>query len=74
MTPIVNGLEAEFAGQLAVIHLNAADPHIAAQQAAYDMRGHPSFVILDAQGQPQNRFLGPQPIETLRAAITAVLP
>lgn len=74
MTPIVNGLEAEFAGKVAVIRLNAADPRVVAQQAAYNVRGHPSFVLLDAQAQPQHRFLGPQAIETLRAAMSTALP
>ncbi len=72
MTPIVNGLEAEFANRVAVVRLNAADPRVVAQQAAYGVRGHPSFVVLDDQGQPQRRFLGPQPVETLRAAMSAV--
>ncbi|GAB4151127.1 MAG: hypothetical protein Fur0021_14770 [Candidatus Promineifilaceae bacterium] len=74
MTPIVNGLEAEFANRVAVIRLNAAAPYVVAQQTAYGVRGHPSFVVLDAHGQPQHRFLGPQSAETLRTAILSVAP
>ena len=72
MTPIVNGLEAEFGNRVAFVRRNAADPRVVAQQAAYGVRGHPTFVVLDGQGEPQSRFLGPQSAETLRAALAAV--
>jgi hypothetical protein len=71
MRPIVDGLEAEFAGQLEVVRLDAADPAILDIQAGYGQRGHPSFVVLDARGQVVFSAVGPQPPETLREALAA---
>jgi thioredoxin-like negative regulator of GroEL len=73
MTPIVNGLAQEFDGQVAVHQLNAAGPANIQVQSEYGLRGHPSFVVLDADGRSVQTFLGPQTKETLRQAITTVI-
>ncbi len=72
MTPIVDGLSAEFEGRAAVLKLNAAEPANEALQGRYDVRGHPSFVVLDANGQPVQRFFGPQTEELLREVLEQV--
>lgn len=72
--PIVNGLEDEFAGDVAVIRLNAADRNNAAIQSRYGLRGHPSFAVLDSEGEVADSFFGPQSAETLRAAMDNVGP
>jgi thioredoxin-like negative regulator of GroEL len=72
MMPIVDGLSAEFAGRAAVLKLNAAAPANEALQARYNVRGHPSFVVLDAGSQPVQRFFGPQAEEILRQALEQV--
>lgn len=69
MTPIVNGLEQEYEGQTAFVRLNVIEPDALALQAGYGQRGHPSFVVLDAEGQATASFIGPQPVEKLREAI-----
>lgn len=69
MMPIVDGLEQEFFGQVAVIRLDAALATNIDLQAQYGMRGHPTFVVLDNNGRVTARFVGPQTAETLRAAI-----
>lgn len=74
MMPIVDGLQVEFEGQLYVVQLNAAEPANAALQAQYGLRGHPTFAILDAEGNVSQTFIGPQPVEILRAAMAAVRP
>lgn len=74
MTPIVDGLEAEFDGQVAVVRLNANEAANAQIQLAYGLRGHPTFAILDQNGTVVQRFTGPQTAETLREAIAAVQP
>ncbi len=74
MTPIVNGLEQEFTGRATVVRLNAADPEHIQLQERYLVRGHPSFVILDANGEAVQTFVGAQPAETLSAALEAVAP
>ena len=70
--PIVNGLEEEFAGEIEVVRLDAAGSGGAALQSYYDVRGHPSFAVLDAEGDVLARFYGPQSAETLRNALEQV--
>lgn len=72
MTPIVDGIEAEFLEQAVVIRLNAAETEIAALMNEYGVRGHPSFVILDGNNGVIQRLTGPQTAETLREAVMAV--
>lgn len=70
--PIVNGLEEEFAGRVALQRLDANDSANVPLQATYEVRGHPSFVVLDESGEVMKRFLGPQDEATLRTAMQAV--
>jgi protein-disulfide isomerase len=72
MFPIVDGIEAEFAGQVAVIRLNAQGTEITQLMNSYGVRGHPSFVVLDGKDEVAQRFTGPQTEETLREAMAAV--
>lgn len=75
MTPIVNGLEAEFSERLDVVWLDVAQPANAELQAELGVRGHPSFVVLDTNGAAVAQFIGPQTEEVLRVAVeTAVAP
>lgn len=67
----MNGLEDEFAGEVAVIRLNAADRSNAALQSQYGPRGHPAFAVLDGENELVERFFGPQSADTLRAAMDA---
>ncbi|HSM58777.1 MAG TPA: hypothetical protein VK879_21660 [Candidatus Sulfomarinibacteraceae bacterium] len=73
MMPIVNGLEDKFGSEISVVRLDAIDSESAALQGHYGLRGHPSFVVLDASGDVIERFFGPQSEETLRAAIELAL-
>lgn len=70
----MDGLEAEYEGRAAVIRLNVEEPENAAIQRDYQMRGHPSVVILDESGAVTDRFFGAAPPEALRAALDAVVP
>ncbi|MGD8585466.1 MAG: thioredoxin family protein [Chloroflexota bacterium] len=72
MTPIVDGLSAEFEGRAAVIKLNAVEPANEGLQARYNVRGHPSFVVLDGDGRAVQRFFGPQTEDLLRQALKDV--
>ena len=72
MEPIVDGLEAEFSEQLTVERLNAADPKNQELMLEFGVRGHPTFVIIGADGRVRQTFFGPQKAETLRAALTDV--
>jgi thioredoxin-like negative regulator of GroEL len=72
MTPIVDGLEAEFDGKVDVFQLDANETENAALHAEYRLRGHPAFAVLDETGFVTARFFGPQTADTLREAMTAV--
>lgn len=74
MMPIVDGLEAEFEGQVAVRRLNADEPANAELSQTYGGRGHPFFAILDENGEVTARFFGPQTAEDLREGMVAVQP
>ncbi|GJM41651.1 MAG: hypothetical protein DHS20C20_19330 [Ardenticatenaceae bacterium] len=74
MTPIVNGLEEEFAGQLTVLQLNAAESENEQLMQDYGLRGHPSFAILGEDGRLAQTFFGPQTEENLRRAILDIFP
>jgi thioredoxin-like negative regulator of GroEL len=73
MTPIVDGLESEFAGQVRVLQLNANEVENAQLQQQFGMRGHPTFVVLDQNGRVVQTYIGPQTEEVLHEAIAAVL-
>lgn len=68
----MNGVQEEFAGRVTVLNLNVADPANLAIQQAFDMRGHPTAVVLDAENQVAERFFGTVDAATLRAALDAV--
>ena len=72
--PIVNGLEEEFRGRVAVTRLNAGKSDVRRLQDRYGVRGHPSFVVVDGNGNIEERFFGPQDAAVLRAAMEAVAP
>jgi len=72
MAPIVDGLSEAYEGRATVLQLNAVERANEELQARYDVRGHPSFVILDDAGRVAQRFFGPQAEETLRQALEQV--
>jgi thioredoxin-like negative regulator of GroEL len=69
MTPIVDGLEAAYSGQLVIKRFNANEGDGPAIMRAYDIPGHPAILIFDPQGQEIERFIGPQS----EAAIETIL-
>jgi thioredoxin-like negative regulator of GroEL len=73
MEPIVNGLAQEFAGEINVYKLDAAEQESVRLQQSYGLRGHPSFALVDSEGQLVQTFVGPQPEEVLREALTTLL-
>ncbi len=74
MAPIVDGLEQEFQNQITVWRVNADTPDGQELQDILEVRGHPTVVVLDENGRIQNRFFGPQPVDSLRDALQNVLP
>lgn len=74
MTPIVNGLESDFARQVTVVRLNVSDPGVEELQMQYGGRGHSFFAVVDNDGQLAELYFGPQPAKILDAAMDAVRP
>lgn len=68
----MDGLAVEFAGQVDVVKLNVGEGDNEAIQVAYGMRGHPTAVVLDANGDIVQRYFGPEDVGVLREAFTAV--
>lgn len=73
MAPVVDRLEEEFAGQAQVVRLNATIPAEEMLAKTYGLQNHPSFALIDTQGETGPLFFGVLPIEQLRSAIQAVI-
>jgi mono/diheme cytochrome c family protein len=73
MKPIVDGLETQFAGQIAFQRVKADEGDGPALIRAYRIQGHPTFVIINPQGQEINRLIGPQSAEQLTEVIQQAL-
>ena len=69
MTPIVDGLESEFAGRAIVLQLDANEGENERLQQQFGMRGHPTFVVLDENGRALQTFIGPQTETILHEAL-----
>lgn len=69
MQPIVNGLERQYGGALVFEYRNATETANQESLRAYGLRGHPSYVILDAEGQVRWSASGPLPEVVLRQQI-----
>jgi thioredoxin-like negative regulator of GroEL len=69
----VDGIEQEFSGKAEIIRLNADEPENERIQQAYGVRGHPSVVIVDQDGQVTERFLGAVPAESLQQALNKAI-
>ena len=68
MLPIVDWLDSEYNDRIAFQRLNAAQEGQTLFQR-YNLRGHPSYVILDTQGEVVWRFVGQTSRATLEQSI-----
>ena len=73
MTPVVNGLQAEFEGTVDFIILNAGLGDGKQIFESYALPGHPGFVLLATDGNTVWRAFGPQAEEDIRAEIEGAL-
>jgi hypothetical protein len=74
MRPIVDGLQADFADEVAFVYVNAADG--ATGQAAFErlqLLGHPAVVIFKPDGSESYRGFGIIKPETLREMLSKAL-
>ena len=73
MTPIVDGLEASYSGQVAFKRINANQGDGPAIMEGYRILGHPTLLIFNRQGQELQRFFGPQPPENIEESLIEAL-
>lgn len=80
MLPIVDGLESEYDDQMTFQRLNAAlegqplfQQYNPSTGSGRRLRGHPSYVILDTQGEVVWRFVGQTSRATLEQGIEQAL-
>lgn len=69
----MHGLEAEYGDRVAFERLDVAQPENEQIQLRYDLRGHPTAVVLDPQGEVVARFFGVQPAADIRPALDRAL-
>ncbi|MCB0035095.1 MAG: hypothetical protein KDE51_13770 [Anaerolineales bacterium] len=70
----MNRLENEFAGEITVRHFDVNQPENAQIQQAYNLRGYPTFAVLDAEGILVKQYFGVVDEGILRQALQAVVP
>ncbi len=74
MQPIVNGLEQEYGHRVVFERVDANTESGRLRFQAYRLRGHPGFVLVDAQGEVLWSFTGPLDSERFRLQLEALLP
>ena len=73
MEPVVDGLEGVYDAQVEFRRIDANSPDGREIFQAYGLRGHPSFVVINPQGEVLWTGLGEQPEEMLAQALQGVL-
>lgn len=71
--PVVDGLEQEFAGRLQVVRLNFNDVTNTRAIRALHVQFHPTVVLIDRQGIPQEPLIGIGTDAKLRPKVEALL-
>ena len=71
--PVVNGLADEYGERLQVVQLNFNDPANEGVVTALAIRGHPTIVLLDRDGDVDRTWFGAATAEDLRPLVEAVL-
>ena len=71
--PVVNGLEEDFGDELQVVRLNFNDSQNDDAIAALGVRGHPTIVLLDSEGEIHRTWFGAATDEDLRPLVQELL-
>lgn len=74
MRPVVNGLEAAYGEQIDFRRYNIDSAEGEAWASAYQLRGHPAFLLLDIQGEERWRYVGVIAQESIAAELAALTP
>ena len=70
-SPVVDGLESQFAGRLTVVRLNVQDPSAGPWLSRFAFQATPTFIFLDGSGEELWRSIGsidPQQVAQALAA------
>lgn len=70
--PVVNGLEEEYGERLQVVRLNFNDRANDGVISALGVRGHPTIVLLDREGEVGRTWFGTATAEDLRPLVEAL--
>ena len=70
---MVDRLEMDYGDQMAFVRLDVGDQSARDAVGALRIRGHPTVVLLTADGEEAARFVGPVDEETFAAAIIKVV-
>lgn len=70
----MDGLEEQYQGEVAFRYIDANIGDGPAMMDAYQIAGHPTILLYDAQGKEVARLLGPQPADVLEQALRQILP
>jgi len=73
MEPVVNGLEEEFGAQVEFLRIDANSTDGQEVFRSFNLRGHPSYVMLNPEADVLWLGLGEQPQGTLAEQIRLVL-
>ena len=73
MTPIVDGVEEKYKGQLAIKRINANEGDGPLIMEEYNIPGHPVTLLFDRTGKEVRRFVGPDTIENIELAVEQTL-
>jgi hypothetical protein len=69
MEPVVNGLEEDFGSQVEFRRIDANSSDGRAIFQSFSLRGHPSYVLLNPQGEIVWQGLGEQSFESIQSEI-----
>ena len=73
MTPIVDGIEEKYKGQLAVKRVNANEGNGPQIMETYNIPGHPVTLLFDSSGKEIHRIVGPATVENIEIAVEQTL-
>lgn len=73
MTPIVDGIEEQYQGRIAVQRIDANRDDGPKIVRDYNILGHPTLLLIDRQGQEQSRLIGPQEAEDVTVLVEQIL-
>ena len=73
MEPIVHGLEAEYGDQITFEYLDIDDPETTDKKSEYGFRFQPHFILLDADGNIVQEWLGYQSANVFEEAFADLL-